>query len=629
MPDEQVLTPGGYRPKSVVFPIESGNALRLDAGRIRKVNPAGQALADLAAIEAKAGPQPLMPSNVSIPASVIKPALGSGWITYAGWTNNSGHPLTSFKTTWLVPPAPATQSGQTIFLFNGIQNSTMIYQPVLQWGPSAAGGGNSWTVASWYVDGQGGPAFHTSLVNVSPGQTLVGVMTLSGSSGNQFSYNCEFQGISGTSLPVANVQELTWCIETLECYGLQKCSDYPDCEFTGMRDVAISCGTVTPSISWSPQNAVTDCGQHCIVVSNSATAGEVDLFYENFAVALTRVADVAVNSDGRLEVFGIGNNQALYHIWQTAPHAGPWSSWSSLSGILTGEPMVIDNSDGRLEVFARGTDDTLYHIYQTVPHAGPWSSWSSLGGAVTSDPAVACNTDGRLEVFARSSDNALWHIWQTAPHAGPWSGWASLGGAITSDPAVAVNSDGRLEVFVRGTDNALYHIWQTAPHAGPWSAWQSLGGSITSDPAVFVNSDGRLEVFARGTDNALYHIYQTAPHAGPWSSWTSLGGTLTGDPAVVDNSDGRLEVFVRGAGNALYHIWQTAPHAGPWSAWQSLGGSITSDPVAISNSDGRLEVFARGTDNALYHLYQAAPHSGPWSAWASLGGILIGDPAVG
>ena len=45
---------------------------------------------------------------------------------------------------------------RTIFLFNGIQNSTSIYQPVLQWGPSAAGGGNFWTVASWYVDGAGG-----------------------------------------------------------------------------------------------------------------------------------------------------------------------------------------------------------------------------------------------------------------------------------------------------------------------------------------------------------------------------------------------------------------------------------------------------------------------------------------
>jgi len=344
---------------------------------------------------------------------------------------------------------------------------------------------------------------------------------------------------------------------------------------------------------------------------------------------LPRVSGVACNSDGRLEVFGIGTDNALWHTWQAAPHSGPWSGWASLGGVITSDPAVFDNSDGRLEVFARGTDNALWHIWQTAPHSGPWSGWASLGGVITSDPAVFDNSDGRLEVFARGTDNALWHIWQAAPHSGPWSGWASLGGVITSDPAVSDNSDGRLEVFARGTDNALWHIWQAAPHSGPWSGWASLGGVIVGDPAVFVNSDGRLEVFARGTDNALWHIWQTAPHSGPWSGWASLGGVITSDPEVVDNSDGRLEVFARGTDNALWHIWQTAPHSGPWSTWASLGGVITSDPEVVDNSDGRLEVFARGTDNALWHIWQTAPHAGPWSTWSSLGGVLIDDSPVG
>jgi chitodextrinase len=342
-----------------------------------------------------------------------------------------------------------------------------------------------------------------------------------------------------------------------------------------------------------------------------------------------RAAAVGVNSDGRLEVFGVGTDRAIWHIWQEAPHAGPWSAWSSLGGGTASDAAVADNSDGRLEVFVRGNDRALWHIWQETAHSGPWSAWSSLGGIITSNPAVAVNTDGRLEAFARGTDNALWHIWQTAPHSGPWSAWSSLGGVITSDPTVGVNSDGRMEVFARGTDNALWHIWQTAPHSGPWSAWSSLGGVLTDDAAVAVNSDGRLEVFVRGTDDALWHIWQTAPHAGPWSAWSSLGGSITSDPVVFDNSDGRLEVFVRGTDHALWHIWQEAPHAGPWSAWASLGGVITSDPAVALNTDGRLELFARGTDNALWHIWQTAPHSGPWSAWASLGGILLDEPTVG
>ena len=47
------------------------------------------------------------------------------------------------------------------------------------------------------------------------------------------------------------------------------------------------------------------------------------------------------------------------------------------------------NSDGRPEVFARGTDDALWHIWQQHPHAGPWSSWSSLGGKLINDPIAA------------------------------------------------------------------------------------------------------------------------------------------------------------------------------------------------------------------------------------------------
>jgi hypothetical protein len=629
MTEELVLTPGGFRPKSKVFLIESGHSIRMAGGRAQKIHPrGGDVVADLGAIVSRGGAEPLMPNNVMVPRG-ITPALGSGWISYAYWSNNSGHPLSRFSTTWVVPPAPATKSGQTIFLFNGIQNSTMIYQPVLQWGPSAAGGGNYWSVASWYADGQNGQAFHTSPIQVTPGQVLVGVMTLTGSSSSGFNYNCEFLGLANTSLPIQHVEQLTWCAQSLEAYNVQHGSDYPDCQLTAMRNIAITCGSTTPTVSWTAQSAVTDCGQHCQVVSNSATAGEVDIYYEKFAVALTRVAAAACNSDGRLEVFGVGTDNAVWHNWQNAAHAGPWSGWASLGGVVTSDPAVFLNSDGRLEVFARGLDNAVWHNWQKAPHAGPWSGWASLGGVVTSDPVVVDNSDGRLEMFARGTDNALWHNWQKAPHAGPWSGWASLGGSITSDPSAFVNSDGRLEVFARGTDNALWHIWQTKAHAGPWSNWASLGGSITSDPVVVDNSDGRLEVFARGTDNALWHNWQTAAHAGPWSGWASRGGVITSDPAAVVNSDGRLEVFARGTDNALWHIWQTVAHSGPWSGWASLGGVINSDPVVVDNSDGRLEVFARGTNNALWHIWQTVPHAGPWSGWASLGGVLINDPAAG
>jgi hypothetical protein len=287
MADEYVITPGGFRPKGRVHMIEPGYLVSGEGGRLRKVHFLGGVVADLGPLIPRPEKEPLMPRNVtrtppgpSLPGRI--PALGSGWITYAWWLNATGRPTTSFATTWVVPPAPKTQSGQLIYLFNGIQNSSMIYQPVLQWGYNGAFGGNYWCAASWYADGQSGQATHSTPVPVNPGQVLVGIMTLMGQSGTQFSYNCQFQGIPNTSLPITNVQELTWCAETLEAYNLTQCSDYPNADLTAFRSIDIRTQAGAPAVVWTPQTDVAGCGQHTIVVSDANPAGEVDLYYTGF-----------------------------------------------------------------------------------------------------------------------------------------------------------------------------------------------------------------------------------------------------------------------------------------------------------------------------------------------------------
>ena len=607
---ELALTPGGYRHKSLVHHIEPDHHLDFAGSRIRKIHLSGHEVADLGSISTRPGDEPLMPANVTKHPEVV-PALGSGWITYTDWTNNSGQPVARFASTWVVPPPPATDHGQTIFLFNGIQNSTMIYQPVLQWGPSAAGGGSYWTVASWYVDGQGGPAFHTTLVRVNPGDLLVGVMTQTGQSGNLFSYNCVFQGIANTGLPIANVEQLTWNIETLEAYAVQQCSDYPNTNFTAFTGIDFQTSAGHPAVTWTPVNAVRDCGQSARVVSNANPGGEVDLYYTTRVEATASAA--AINSDGRLETFLQATNGAVWNIWQTAPHSGPWSRTNLLGGIVKTPVCQALNSDGRLEIFGVGTDNAAYNMWQTSAHSGPWSNWNRLGGWV-SQLAVALNVDGRLELFGIGSDGALYNMWQTAPHSGPWSNWNRLGGVVKQISA-AVNSDGRLEIFAIGSDNALYNIWQTVPHSGPWSGWNRLGGWV-SQVAATINSDGRLEVFGIGSDGALYNIWQTVPHSGPWSGWNRLGGWVS-QIVPMRNSDGRLEVFGIGSDGALYNIWQTLPHSGPWSGWNRLGGWVKQISAAL-NSDGRLEVFGIASDDDLYNIWQTAPHSGPWSGWNKL-----------
>jgi hypothetical protein len=263
MKEELVLTPGGFRPKSQVQHIEPEHVLRMSSGgSLQKIHrPTGKIMADFGRIAHRPENEPVMPKNVHIPAlakGARAPAFGSGWISYAYWNNGTGHPITSFATTWVVPPEPSTQSGQTIFLFNGIQNSSMIYQPVLQFGPSAAGGGNYWAVASWYVDSAGGVANHSTLVRVNPGDQLMGLTTLTGSGPSGFDYDCVFVGIPNASLAIQNVEQLTWAAETLEAYGITASSDYPATQDTAFRGISMLTGGIRPTITWTPVNAVTD-----------------------------------------------------------------------------------------------------------------------------------------------------------------------------------------------------------------------------------------------------------------------------------------------------------------------------------------------------------------------------------
>jgi predicted Zn-dependent protease len=140
-----------------------------------------------------------------------------------------------------------------------------------------------------------------------------------------------------------------------------------------------------------------------------------------------------------------------------------WSAFQSLGGNIKSNPAVAVNSDGRLQVFAVAADNQLYFKSQSTAGSNTWSAWMSLGGNLKGDPAVARNLDGRLEVFVVAATNTLYHKWQSSVGSNTWSAWMSLGGNIKSNPAVAVNSDGRLQVFVVAVDNGLYDRWQLTP----------------------------------------------------------------------------------------------------------------------------------------------------------------------
>ena len=282
--NEMVLTPVGLMEKSKVHFIGDGFQLNVENGRLQKIEAAtGKMIEDFGEVKFDAKLS-LNNPDASRFSDDRFPAAASGWIAYAYWSNpNTNNPITNFTTNWVVPSAPTSQGSQTIFLFNGMQDGTTstsyIVQPVLQWGPSAAGGGKYWAITNWYVSSS--QAFFGTLVNVSAGASLQGVMKETAHSGSMYSYNSSFTGYSSASaLQVNNVPEAFWAAETLESYGVTNTNtQYPPNVDVAMKSIQISQGSANASIKWTIAQATRNAAQKAVVVSNSSPNGEVDIYF--------------------------------------------------------------------------------------------------------------------------------------------------------------------------------------------------------------------------------------------------------------------------------------------------------------------------------------------------------------
>lgn len=353
-------------------------------------------------------------------------------------------------------------------------------------------------------------------------------------------------------------------------------------------------------------------------------------------------------TSGQEGFIGIGRSSGPYQGWNYGvvvvmnvfDPCATWiysnSGWTSLgkpsSAQLFSCPGVGTNQDGRLEVFAVGSDNALWTSWENTTN-GSWSGWESKGKptgvSLYLQPAVGANQFGGQEVFVAGGDGAIWHLWQAAVNDGWSSSWSTFGKAGTSlgYPAAGMNSDGRQEIFATNVDGNIYHISQTAPNSG-WNSWSSMGkpsGVALYGPiAVGWNHYGGMEIYAHGGDGNMWHIWQTGSG---WSTWSSLGKPSAlpylGDAAASSNADGRQEIFSSGGDGSIWHRWQTSPNGGWNSDWVSMGKpsglqSIYSAAIG-KTTDGRMDVFSFGSDNAIWHKWQIAANDGWSNDWISLG----------
>jgi hypothetical protein len=242
-----------------------------------------------------------------------------------------------------------------------------------------------------------------------------------------------------------------------------------------------------------------------------------------------------------LELFFVGLDSHLYHMWQSTPGGPQWSGAAGLFLAGVNEVAVGSNQDGRLQVFFNGTDGDLYTDWQTAPN-GSWHGASVLGGSSTGyrSLALARNADGRLELFYSGFNDRVYRNSQTAPN-GSWGGEKVFSGDFAQQIVVGQNQDGRLEIFYVGLNNDIYHNWQKTAGSDSWNGEEGINGNKALQIAVGKNQDGRLEIFYVGTNNALYHNWQKSPN-GPWAGETPYGPDCT-EVTVNSNADGRLELI--------------------------------------------------------------------------------------
>jgi hypothetical protein len=127
-------------------------------------------------------------------------------------------------------------------------------------------------------------------------------------------------------------------------------------------------------------------------------------------------------------------------------------AWKSVGiNVAIAEPpkvqyTVASNKDGRLELFCIGSDNALWHNYHIISDKGvKWSGWKSLGGELKQF-SVTLTQEGKLIVFGIGTDKAFWRISQMAPGGENWSEWKSLGAPASKTNGLQ-SDNGSDEVF--------------------------------------------------------------------------------------------------------------------------------------------------------------------------------------
>ena len=171
-PPDYVPTPTGYFHRSCVY--EVPNRATIDANN-NVVDEHGTFIKHIP----KCPHSPIRKRHDNVGHNASGSATSPSLPTLSGWVEWVEQDLASGQYNYMdgytpVPSAPSSySSGQLTYLFPGFEptDGHIVYQTVLQYGVSPAGGGAYWGLAAWWVDTSNN-AGHSSLVTVNEGDVI-------------------------------------------------------------------------------------------------------------------------------------------------------------------------------------------------------------------------------------------------------------------------------------------------------------------------------------------------------------------------------------------------------------------------------------------------------------------------
>ncbi len=300
-------------------------------------------------------------------------------------------------------------------------------------------------------------------------------------------------------------------------------------------------------------------------------------------------AAIAVASSGpnRLDIFGLGTDNRMYHKWYNGSWGPSHSGWephgAPPGGVFNSLPAVVSTGPNLLDIFCVGTANQMYHQWYNGSWGPSQTSWephgAPPGGPFNSLPAVVSTGPNLLDIFGMGTANQMYHQWYNGNWGPSQTGWEfhnEAGGGFKSPPAVVSTGPNRLDIFCVGTDNQMYHQWYNGSWGPSQTGWEPHGappgGAFNSPPAVVSTGPNRLDIFCVGTDNQMYHQWYNGSWGPSQTSWEPHGGEFNCAAAVVSTGPNLLDIFCLGANNEMRHQWYNGGWGPSITDWEDLGG---------------------------------------------------------